>query len=89
MADQSLMDFPTILGLVNGIGATIIALVWKAMRDQDARLRLIESATAVVRSDADHLQKRFDRIDDKLERILHKLADVEAHVDYLEREIRS
>jgi hypothetical protein len=42
-----------------------------------------------VRADADHLEKRFDRIDDKLERILHKLADVEAHVDYLEREIRS
>ena len=83
------MDFPTILGLINGIGATIIALVWKAMRDQDARLRMIENATAVVRADADHLEKRFDRIDDKLERILHKLADVEAHVDYLEREIRS
>ena len=88
MVNQGMSELTVVFGLVNGIGATVLALVWKSFKAQDERVRILERSTDVMQAKADRMEKQFDTIDGHLKTIIEELADLRAHVDYLERTIR-
>ncbi len=82
-----MVDLTFIIGIIKKFAGTIFGWIWRSIDNNDDPIRIFRKTKDVVSQPHPRIQRRFDKVDEKLELILDELAEVKAHVDYLEREI--